>query len=87
MDQVGLVATRCAAAPARFGLQLTKTARALAMVNHLHEKLFAVALAAERQMSEFSVQYVANTAWAFVPVNHLQVQLSAALAIRQCDQI
>ena len=56
VDQVGLVTTRCSAAPARFRLQLTKTARALAMVNHLHEKLFAVALAAERQMSEFNVQ-------------------------------
>ena len=46
------------------------------------EKLFAaLATAAERRLSEFNPQNVANTAWAFATVNYRDEKLFAALAI------
>ena len=42
-----------------------------------HEKLFmALARAAERQVSKFNAQNLANTAWSFATVAQLDVQLS-----------
>ena len=44
--------------------------------------LFPVlARAAERRLSEFNPQGVANTAWAFATVNHRDEKLFAALAV------
>ena len=40
-----------------------------------------MARAAERQLSEFNAQDVANTAWAFATANHRDEKLFAALAI------
>ena len=45
----------------------------------LDEKLFASwTAAAERRLSEFNVQNVANTAWAFAAANHLDEKLFAS---------
>ena len=45
------------------------------------EKLFAaLARAAERRLSEFNPQDVANIAWAFATVNYRDEKLFAALA-------
>ena len=50
-------------------------------MNHRDEKLFgALARAAERRLSEFNPQDVANTAWAFAAVKHRDEKLFAALA-------
>ena len=50
-------------------------------VNRLREELFAVAIAAERQMSGFNLQIAANTAWASATVNLMHEKLFAALEI------
>ena len=51
-------------------------------MNYRDEKLFAaLARAAERRLSDFNPQNVANTAWAFATVNYRDEQLFAALAI------
>ena len=51
-------------------------------MNYRDEKLSAVlARAAERQLSDFTPQEVANTAWVFATVNHRDEKLVAALAM------
>ena len=51
-------------------------------MNHWDEKLFAALVrAAERRLSEFNAQELANTAWAFATVNYRDEKLCAALAI------
>ena len=50
-------------------------------MKHRYEKLFAaLARAAERRLSEFNVQGVANTAWASAIVKHRDEKLFSALA-------
>ena len=50
-------------------------------MNLLDEQLFAaLAISAQRRLSEFNVQGLANTAWAFATVNLLDKKLFAALA-------
>ena len=51
-------------------------------MNYRDERLFAaLAIAAERRLSEFNPQSVANMAWAFATVKRRDEKLFAALAI------
>ena len=51
-------------------------------MNYRDEKLFAaLARAAERWLSHFTPQAVANTAWAWATENHRNEKLFAALSI------
>ena len=51
-------------------------------MNYRDEHIFAaLAIAAERQPSEFNPQEVANTAWAFATVNYGDEKLITVLAI------
>ena len=50
-------------------------------MNYRDEKLFAaLARAAERRLSDFNPQDVANTAWAFAAVKYQDEKLFSALA-------